>query len=76
MNQEHYFVIYGSEDGGSMERLTKELLLKRLNEGYYGEKEVLSELPEDIDNFNGLVIIKGSLVVPTAKKVVTEFELP
>ena len=77
-----YFVISGSEDGGcDMDALTKEELLLRLKPdadgySYYGKKKVLSEPPEEIDNFIDLLIIKGDIVVPKPKTVVKEWELP
>ena len=77
-----YFVIVGSEDGGcSCKKMTKEQVLKVLTPDeygdlYYGKREVLKELPTQIDNFVDMVIIKGEIVVPKVKEVVKEYELP
>lgn len=73
-----YFVIKGSPDGGcSCENLDKETILARLSVGYYGEQGVkcLGELPKDICNFEDLIIILGTIVVPKSKEVVKSFEL-
>lgn len=81
-DQETYFVIFGSEDGGcSIKRMSKEEILKMLvpnkwGDFDYGKREVLFDLPDDICNFTDMVIIKGRIVVPTAKEVVKEYDLP
>ncbi len=76
-----YYVIISSEDGEpSVKEMTKEQVLKMFvpneyGDYYYGKREALSELPGDISNFDGVVIIKGEIVVPKPRKVVTEYEL-
>ena len=82
-DQDQYFIIRGSCDGTSCSQMTREQLLKNITpdkdgETYYGwrEAEVLAELPDDISSFSGLVIIKGRIVVPTAKQTVTQYEIP
>ena len=75
---ESYFIIAGSEDGGChMERVSKEECLQRISGDYYGSRrKILNRLPEDICNFTDLVIIKGEIIVPKPKTVVTEYEIP
>jgi hypothetical protein len=74
---EKYFVISCSEDGETtVEVMDRETLLERIESEYWGSKEVLSELPENTDtNYwgNGLVIIKGKMVVPKAEQVITRY---
>jgi hypothetical protein len=74
-----YFILHSSEDGFHTEEVSKEELLERVSDpDYYGRVEICTEMPEKSDpNYWGskLVIIKGKVVVPHAKKVVTEYEV-
>ena len=76
-----YFVIFGSEDGGcSIRQMTHDEVLALFKPNEYGDylrgcRALLKELPEDICNFTDMVIIKGKIVVPKTKTVVTEYEL-
>ncbi len=79
-----YFAIVGSFDGGChLEQLTKEELLKKITPNEYGETDwclgedrmILSKPPEEIDNFSDILIIKGEIVTPVAKKFATEFDV-
>lgn len=79
-----YFAIIGSFDGGcSLQQLTKEELLKKITPNQHGETDwnlgenrmILSSPPEEIDNFTDILIIKGEIVTPHTKKVVTEFDV-
>ena len=87
MSGEKYYIIHSGEDGLGIEEVTKEELLERITpnmaeegETYYGDPEILSKMPECDDGYfvghnNALVIIKGKIISPKAKKVVTEFEV-
>jgi hypothetical protein len=72
-----YFVISSGEDSISVERLSKEELLKRLKEDYYGPTgDIIGDLPDESDPMcwgNQLVVIKGNVVVPTEKTTVTDW---
>ena len=81
-----YFVIHTSEDGDVyLSRISKANLLKDMtpdDSGYaaMSADKVLSD--SDLGDFNDLqaqggtyIIIKGEIVTPTPKKVVTAFEL-
>jgi len=74
---ENYYVIRNSEGDTYVERISKQELVKRLNENYYGE-EYLNGVPKESDtNYWGgqTLIIKGEVVVPREKRVVTEFDI-
>lgn len=85
MEEVTYFII--SADGDGDIRITSETrdgLLKRLNPDEHGDIElmaadVLAALPDTIDvqYWDGpfALIIKGEIVTPKAKEVVTRFEI-
>lgn len=83
MNKDEYFVILGSEDGEpTIRKLTKEQIAKMMipnqwGDYEYGEREFLADIPEVFDpcNFSDIVIIKGKIIVPKPKQVVTEYEV-
>lgn len=79
-----YFVLYRCEDEPYLLVLTEDELKKRLSrdkDGYseFGDCQFLDELPDtlNIEEFpaNSVLIIKGKAIVPSPKKVVTEFSL-
>lgn len=83
-----YYVIQAGEGGVGVEELTKEELLKHLNDEdpYWGsDAEFSDSLPQerygresrswDMRSTRGVVIVKGEIVVPKPKQVVTEFEI-
>lgn len=84
---ENYFVIYCSESSTYIEQVTKEELLKSITPNEdgdtdYGKPEnitFLDSMPKDInwqeDNPNTILIIKGQVVVPKPKKIVTEYDI-
>ena len=76
---EKYFIIRNSDGDTRVECVLKEELLKRINNGDYGdEAKFLDKLPKESDtNYwgEGILIIKGDVVSPFAKKVVTEFNI-
>lgn len=76
---ETYCIIYCSEDGDtSLQMVTRETLLERLNEDYYGKMPVF-ELKNgqhvNCGDVAGIYIIKGVSVIPQPKKVVTEWDI-
>lgn len=85
MGGEKYYIIHSGEDGLDVEEVTKEELLERITpsedgETYHGHTEILNTLPDCdggyfVGHHGALVIIKGKIIVPKAKKVVTEFEV-
>ena len=84
---EKYYILTESEDGGiSMsEGLTKEEVLERVSESYYGEGMKwldtfpgLSDNMFDIDQRDSYlygVIIKGNVILPRPKTVVQTYQL-
>jgi hypothetical protein len=77
--KETYFVISNSDGDTHVEELTKEKLLERIEEGYYGSgRGILKKIPENTDtNYWGenILIIKGQIVAPTAEEVVTKYNI-
>ena len=77
------YIVISVGDGASIERLTRAVLLSRLNEDYYGSKErIFTEEdfkkergPVDLLMRRGLYIIKGDVIAPTPKEVVKEWSL-
>lgn len=74
-----YFVLVPGEDGLRTYAMDEAELVKRLNESYWGEDvEFVDRVPPNADsNYWGriIVIIRGSVVVPKAIKVVKEFAI-
>lgn len=76
---ETYFILAQGEDTPSISGpLSKEEALKRIEEKYYGDLPILNELPYFGDGYfdkKGLILIKGSIVVPKPVQVITKFDL-
>lgn len=78
--KETYFVISNSDGDTTVRAISKQQLLKNIEEGDYGENanEILSFIPENTDtNYwgRGVLIIKGTIVVPKAEQVVTKYNI-
>jgi hypothetical protein len=74
--KEIYFVIRNSDGDTTVHAYDKEHLLHDIEAGEYGN--VLAELPEDPDtNYwgDGVLIIKGKMIVPKAETVVTKYNI-
>ena len=76
---ERYFVICNSDGDTTVDCLTKEELLERLDpeDSYYGNGGYLKEISDTDTNYWGekVLIIKGEVVVPKEVKVVTEIDI-
>lgn len=74
-----YFLIHSGEDGGSAEKLSKEELLNRITENYYGEDaKILNEVPEDGNMEywgDSILIIKGEIVTPEPVELVKSYDI-
>jgi hypothetical protein len=74
----NYFIIYSTEDTalGIDGPLSKEEVLKRYQERYYGNIPVQDNVP-DLGYYSGggMMIICGDVVIPKAVNVVTKYEL-
>ena len=74
-----YFVITNHDGDPSIDSLSRETLMERLNEKYYGDIEFKSLdwlLDNSMENLDGAILIKGEVVVPQAKETVVEFDVP
>lgn len=80
MPEEKYYVLTSDPDDSYLREYTKEQLLKRIaqEQEYYKEPpeymEALDE-PWNVREYEGCVIIKGTIVTPKPKEVVTTFEI-
>ncbi len=75
---EKYFIIRNSDGDTHIECVTKDVLLARINEEYYGSREYFSNMPKNNDtNYWGdsILVIKGSVVSPQAKTKITEYTI-
>jgi hypothetical protein len=77
---EEYFIIRNLDGDTHVENISKKALLERLNEEDYGsDVKFLDEIPNDDSDTNywgeGILIIKGEIVTPKEKHVVTEFDI-
>lgn len=74
-----YFVIHNSDGDTIIDKISRGELLKRLNpvEPYYGKMGILQIIKEMDTNYWGdnILIIKGEIVVPEVKTVVTELDI-
>lgn len=75
---QNYVVIVFNEDGDppGVDNMNEEVLLERLNEGYYGKSPDFAVPGMDIDSgmFSGVLIIKGDICSPKPKEKVTEWK--
>jgi len=76
---EIYFVISNSEGDTTVRTRTKTQLLNDLDNGDYGENpSFIEEIPQADTNYWGdesYLIIKGEIITPTVKQVVTKHDL-
>ena len=73
-----YFTIHCSEDGDvRVHQDSKEELLQKITEHYYGDSEFFSSLQGTDPQEWGdkLLIIKGEIVVPKPKKIIEKYEI-
>lgn len=75
-----YFVIRNSDGDTTVEEVTGDELRKRLNteDPYYGSREFFDKMPTERDtNYwgNNVLIIKGEIVTPKPKEVVTRYDI-
>lgn len=74
--KETYFIIRNSDGDTTVREISKEQLLRDMNDGEFGG--VLGNIPENPDtNYwgEGVVIIKGRIVVPKAEQVITKYSI-
>lgn len=75
-----FILILSNEDGETrIEQLERDVLLKRLNEGYWGDLEFVTDL-EDVSNDPAYwgrraLLVEGQLVAPRPEQTVTSWTL-
>jgi hypothetical protein len=76
-SMESYFVVEWGEDGVSFYKATKSEIIERIQEDIENEfeQEYQTELPDDLEYGKGTIIIKGEIVIPKEKKVVSEWDI-
>lgn len=75
---EKYYLIHNSEGDTTVDELTDIELLERLAENYYGDNDFHDKIPNDNDtNYWGMkmLVIKGEVITPEPKEVVTSYKL-
>lgn len=75
MKQPDYFVINNSDGDTYVTLISESELCKRLDENYWGDVEILTDIPLSADtNYWGesILIIRGNIAVPSAAEVVTK----
>ena len=75
---ENFFVICNSDGNTSVTQLSKEELLKQLEEEYWGDiVEFIEKINETNTNYWGdnILIIKGDIISPKPKTVITSYDL-
>jgi hypothetical protein len=75
-----YFLFRGTEDGGQVDWMTREELLERLEQNYWGPIEIVSdpaELPGSDPNYWGdkALLVEGKTIKPQPKETVTSWEV-
>jgi len=73
-----YFVIMNSEGDTSVHKMTKEELLTRLEEEYWGSNpQFINQIKQADTNYWGdsMMIIKGEMVEPYAEETITKYEI-
>lgn len=73
---ETYFVIRNSDGDTTVREVSRQQLLKDLEDGEFGD--VLKKIPENPDtNYwgEGVLIIKGKIAVPKAEQVITKYNI-
>lgn len=67
----NYFIFTKFEDGIHMDYISKDVMIKRLDDGYYSNYCILNEIPKHTTKFwknNDVLIINGELC--TSKNIV------
>ena len=78
---EKYFIISNSDGDTTVTEMSKEELLLAIEENYWGDRTpmTLQDYHESRSDTNywgeSIMIIKGNIVVPTPKQVITKFEI-
>jgi hypothetical protein len=74
---EKYFIITNSDGDTYVDTVTKDELIKRLDNHYYGNVGFLTSAPKNDTNYWGddVLIIKGEVVTPNQVEVITKFDI-
>ena len=75
---ENYFIISNGDGDTTVEQVSREELLKRIEEKSYGDVKCLENIPTNGDtNYWGedILIIKGKIVTPEPETIVTKFKV-
>jgi len=80
-----YFIIKSGEDGISIDAVSKAELSKRITpdedgQHYYGDAPMFLRSVPEIDKgyfmVDGMLVIKGEIVIPKPVAKITEYEIP
>jgi len=76
--EDNYFIICNSNGDTTVTEMNKTELLVAIEENYWGDRLYLGDIPENRDtNYWGdsIMIIKGKIVTPESKEVVTSYNI-
>ena len=76
--EDTYYIISNSDGDTTVTEMTKTNLLVAIEENYWGDNLYLGDIPENHDtNYWGenILIIKGKVVTPEPKNVVTSYDI-
>ena len=75
--EEKYFVIHNGEGDTTVREYTKEQLLAEIEENAWGDAIPIEKIVDADTNYWGgdILIIKGKIVTPKPKEVVTKYEV-
>ena len=75
--EENYFIICNSDGDTTVTEMTKDELLRAIEEEYWGDRVSLADVPRNDTNYWGesILIIKGKIVTPQPEQVVTKYKI-
>ena len=76
--EDNYFIISNSDGDTTITEMNKTELLEAIEENDWGVKLCLGDIPENRDtNYWGdsILIIKGKVVTPEPKQVITSYDI-
>ena len=76
--EDTYFIINNSDGDTSVVEMNKTELLEAIEENYWGQNIYFDDISENRDtNYwgEGILIIKGKIVTPEPKEVITSYDI-
>lgn len=77
--EDKYFIICNSDGDTTVTEMSKTELLEAIEENYWGDRVYLYNIPENRRDTNywgeSILIIKGKIVTPEPKQVITSYDI-